>query len=336
MLEYLHKVFNIMNNIKGFEFGFGWLFAIIVGAIIIFLAVFAASRLISQEKYAQNTEAAKQIDNLLSPIENSVEKGLINLPSETKLNNDCSIAGNFGSQKISVSYKSKVGNEWDKNGVESRSYNKYIFSSSQVEGKEFYFFTKPFEFPFRLANIIFLWSDKESYCFINAPDQINEEVTALNLKNLNITSDIKECKKESLKVCFLSSKCDIDVNLNSKSVTKKGKRPVYYEDSIFFTSALSTARYDYSLLYAAIFSDPTIYECQIKRIGKRASELSLLYISKSSSVSAQSGCSSNLQPSLLSYSEEMRNINSSIDLRSIKLNAEELGRKNNDLLCKIF
>jgi len=37
----------------------------------------------------------------------------------------------------------------------------------------------------------------------------------------------------------------------------------------------------YALLYAAIFSDPITYNCQVKRLMKRAGELARLYEQKS-------------------------------------------------------
>ena len=205
----------------------------------------------------------------------------------------------------------------------STFYNKYIFSSSTIEGSEIVAFSKPFSMPFKTADILFLWSVNEAYCFVNPPRDIEEELNALKPKNINLTSQAKDCKKESKKVCFTSSGCDIDVNLQSQSV-KKNKQILYYENDR-----------ENALLYAAIFADPGIYECQIKRLMKRAAGLADLYRAKSESL-APRGCSSNLESDLDAYASITRSINSSIDLRSVAIMANELGRRNSQLSCKLF
>ncbi len=325
-----------MINKKGFEFGFGWLFAIIVGAVIIFLAIYTVVKLIPQEQDIQSSQSVKELENLLSPIENVIEKGKISFAKETRLTNTCETAGNFGSQRISLSSRTSIGKAWTSEGISSRSYNKYIFSSEKVEGKEMHLFTKPFSFPFRIGNLIFLWGDKEKYCFVNAPREMEEEISDLGLKNINVTSRIADCEEGSKSVCFASTRCDIDVDLMAGKVSKKGEKAVYYEDSIVFSSTSNVGRKDYSLLYGAIFADPEIYECQVKRLGKRASELALIYFAKSGNIAANEGCSANIQGELSNFAETMRAINSSASLKGIRVNAEELGRKNNDLICKIF
>lgn len=312
----------MMKNKKGFEFSFGWLFAIIVGAVIIFLAIYAATNLIKTERKIADTEAAKQFGLLLSPIETSLESGKIakiSFPGDTRLYNDCRDVGNFGAQDIRVASKSGVGNEWQSAGVPSTFYNKYIFSPEAVEGKEFTIFSKPFYFPYKVGDLTFIWADK--YCFVNPPIDIEEEIDSLNPRNINITGAVKECSKDSIKVCFTSSGCDIDVSLTSKSV-RKNKKTVYYEDD--------------SLLYGAIFADSDIYECQIKRLMKRTSELSLLYLGKSQRVSAIGCSSANMEGDLSVYANTAMGVNSSLELREISYLTKELERKNGILSCKLF
>ena len=104
-----------MINKKGFEFSFGWLFAIIVGAVIIFLAIYATTNLIKTEREIQDTELGKQLGIILNPIETALETGKaskISFPLETRLYNDCSLQGTFGSQKISTATKSGIGEKW--------------------------------------------------------------------------------------------------------------------------------------------------------------------------------------------------------------------------------
>jgi len=312
-------------NKRGVEFSFGWLFALVVGAVIIFLAIYAAIKFIGSEKSVQETERAKQLESILIPIETGTEEGKstapIIFPAETRVYNECNSEGNFGEQSIRVS--TLFGKKWQEQGLPVVSYNKYIFSPDLMQSKEMYVFSKQFKMPFKAANILIMWSDK--YCFENPSNEIEKEIEELKLNNVNITDDITTCDKKSRKVCFASESpmCDVVVNTRANSATWKGKQPVYYEGS---------------LIYGAIFSEPEIYECQIKRLMKRASELALLYNSKSELIASESGgCSSDLQGELKSLAAAEMQINNSADLRNINLLAEELNEKQKAMTsCKIW
>ena len=62
-----------MRTKRGLEISFAWMFSIIVGAAIIFLAVFAAVKLVNLGKQQTDTEVGKQLGILLNPIETSLE-----------------------------------------------------------------------------------------------------------------------------------------------------------------------------------------------------------------------------------------------------------------------
>ncbi len=298
----------MIYNKSGFEFSFGWMFAIIVGAAIIFLAIYGTTKLIDTEGTIQESEVGKELGILLTPIESAGEEGkssLITFPEEALISFTCDSRGNFGSQKI------KVGN-----GVASTFYNKYIFSSEEVEGRELYVLSKEFKMPFKVADLMMIWSDKETYCFVNAPDEVYEEVEDLGLKNVELDT----CESGGKRVCFGSGGCDVNVNTIAKSVTKK-EETVYYDNT-----------FGLGLLYGAIFSDADEYECQIQRLSKRISELSLLYIGKES-FAGREGCSSTLD--LVSYSNNAK-IESSIEINSLASEAEELERQNDRSYCEIF
>jgi hypothetical protein len=308
-------------NRKGFELSFGWIFAILVGAVIIFLAIYAAGKLASNENQIINTETGKELGILLSPVETNLESGKISqivFPRETKIGNVCSDKGNFGAQRINITSDTGIISEED-GGVSSTFYNKYLFSSTIMEGKILYVFSKPFEMPYKIADLVFIWSDKESYCFVSPPRLVEDEIVALKPKNIYVTNKINNCTKGSKRVCFASSKCDIDVSMTSKSV-KKANSTVYFEGA---------------LLYGAIFASPNIYECQVKRLMKRNTELALLYADKAGDLEAK-GCNSNLQGEFLVYANLTLNMNSSIRLRNAEFEATDIERRNHDLLCQIF
>ena len=149
-----------MLNKKGFlQISFGWLFAIIIGAIILFFAIYASVKLIGTEEQTAAAETGKEVAVLLNPLETGFgeEKTTpLSIPIESRINNRCDLFGDFGEQGISISQKSR--GEWTETGVEQVFYNKYIFSNESVEGKNFYLFSKPLEFPFKVSDLIFLTS----------------------------------------------------------------------------------------------------------------------------------------------------------------------------------
>lgn len=301
-------------NKRGFEFSFAWMFAIIVGTAIIFMAVYAATKLIGTGEKISDTETGKQIGILLNPIESSIEEGksaTISLVEEAEIRNICNENGNFGSQKI------KVGE-----GVASTFYNKYIFSEDEINGRELHVFSMPLKMPFKVADTTIIYSDKEKYCFTAPPNDIKKEIESLGLANINISASKAECASEAKTVCFSGEDCDINVFEEYNSIEKDGER-IYYE-----------SRFGNALLYGAIFSSDRIYECQLKRLLKRTSELSLIYLEKGSLV-YEKECISDLEQELMKLSE-VSEIDNSQGLTSVVNAAMEVESKNDGASCKLF
>ena len=182
-----------IKNKKGFEFSFGWIFGILVGAFILFLAIYAAANLVNVMRFQGETELGKTLGTLLYPIETNLEEAKfaqINVPQETRIFNVCKEplpSSVFGAQKLRAAVKSGIGEEWQKDpAVESTFYNKYIFSANMSQGgKQFYVLSKPLEFPFKIADVMMLWSDKEKYCFISPFPDMATELVRIAPKNIN-------------------------------------------------------------------------------------------------------------------------------------------------------
>lgn len=264
-------------NKRGFlGIPFAWLFAMIVGAFILFLAIYAATKLINTDVTTSDAKIAKEIGVLLNPLETSFETSkttFMELPSETRIYNKCSDKGIFGKQIIKVSQK--TFNKWSETDIDIGFPNKYIFSKEYVEGKKFYVFSKPFKFPFKVADLIYITSSEDIYCFVNAPENIKEEIEDIKQKNLFVTN----CPQDSKNICFGSgSNCDVAVNIGAKNV-KKDQDTLHFEGD--------------ALMYAAIFSDKEVYECHLKRLIKRTAELAFLYDKKANNV-RNFGCDTNL------------------------------------------
>jgi len=320
-----------MNNKKVFFAGkkgflqipFAWLFAIIVGAFILFIAIYSSVKISDIGKTEIDYKTSKEIGILLNPLETGFETGKttsITMPAETRIYNKCNNKGFFGKQTIKVSQKTL--NEWTYTDVNAGFSNKYIFSENYAEGKDFYLFSKPFEFPFKVSDLIYLTSSKKKYCFIDSPEEINDEISVLKQKNL--FSDNCPSDDETVRVCFGSSSgnCGISVDYNQGSgYVKKNNEKMYFETD--------------ALMYAAIFSEPEIYECQLKRLMQRVESLTLLYRDKAEFAS-QAGCNSNLNQDLIMLNNLAGNLENSLFLSGIIRIAEEIKDKNDLAECKLW
>jgi hypothetical protein len=313
------NLFRIRDN-KALQISFAWLFAIIVGGFILFLAIFVTMEIFETEQTTAGAKTAKEIGILLNPLETGFETGrimMLGFPIETRIFNKCdSERGVFGKQLLEVSQKSF--NKWSKTDIDVGFANKYIFSENYVEGEDFYLFSKPFEFPFKITDFIFLLGSQERYCFINAPEEIEEEIVLLDQENLLV----KDCSniEDVIKVCFKGSGCEVEVDLGNKRV-KKGTKVMYFEEN--------------ALMYAAIFSDPEIYECQLKRTIKRAKELSRIYRDKSIFIS-RIGCNSNLDSDLVLFENVLNEFKSSANLGYVARISEDIKNKNDFNQCRLW
>ena len=306
-----------MGKKAALQISFAWLFAIIVGAFILVLAIYGVTKVIDTGDQGTSAQAGKEVSVLLNPLETGFEAGqttLLSMPVETRIKNDCKDDESFGLQRISLSQKSF--NKWTETNVNVAFKNKYIFSDNVVEGKDFFLFSKPFEFPFKVSDVIYLTSAQKEYCFANAPKRINDEISALKQANLFT----KNCPEESIKVCFsgYGSNCDIDVDENLKSVEKRGMI-LYYETD--------------ALMYAVIFAEKDGYECHAKRLMKKTSELAMIYDDKTSIISNQ-GCLPEVN--LLGLEDSANNYKDSSDLAFIANDAEAAESENKFAECRLW
>jgi len=306
-----------MNKRAALQISFAWLFAIIVGAVILFLAVFASIKLIGTEQTAQDAKMGKEIGVLLNPLETGFESGKttsLTLLTETRIYGKCNNQGNFGRQIIQISQKSF--NKWTETDIDVGFSNKYIFSDDYVEGKKFYVFSKPFDFPFKITDLIYITSSLKDYCFVGAPEDIEEELESLGQENIFT----KDCPEESVKVCFTEEDCDINVDYDRGYVSKRG-------DNIYFEGD--------GLMYGAIFSDKEIYECQVKRLMQRIEQLTILYRDKANFV-ASKGCDSNLNQDLVQLNNLAKSFSNSNDLNNIAQLVKDMGDKNEVAQCRLW
>ncbi len=299
----------IFSKKGALEISFTWLFAIVVGIFILALAIYVSVKFISTEQTTIDAKTGKEIGVLLNPLETSFESAkttFFTVPVETRIYNLCSEEDIFGKQTIRISQKSF--NKWTETNVDVNFPNKYIFSDIYAEGKKFYIFSKPFEFPFKVADLIYITSSMKEYCFISPPENIEDEISDLSQENLRV----KNCSEEnSIKVCF-SNEADCSIYVDyEKGRIKRGDKAVNFEGD--------------ALMYAGIFSDKEVYECQLKRLVKRIGKLAEIYRSKEDFISKK-GCNSDLN--LIALSSSAESFSGSSEIKLFGLTAEEIKEEN--------
>jgi hypothetical protein len=315
---------------RGFQFSFAWLFAIIAGGFILFLAIFAATSLVNQGQSRLDITSAKQFEIITNPLQTSFESGIsteVTFPSRTRVYNRCTLAGAFGEQRLSVAQQTGFLKDWPKPSEEIVSQNKYFFSESVIEGEDFVIFSKPINYPFKVADIFIISPIEKNYCFVNPPDNIKNEIKALNK---NMFAD--QCPEKSVRVCFGSgSLCNITV---TGSCTNEFNCESEYDTGIVQKEGKQLT-YSNGLLYGAIFSDVETYECQVQRLMKRVSELCELYIEESNFVSIKD-CNTNIEPELVQLMQLSKELDKSSGLGAIDLIVKRLEEKQEDVICQLW
>jgi hypothetical protein len=320
----------IINNKGGFEMSFAMIFSILAGAVIIFLAIYATTRLVSTNQYQSYSESALTISNLLNPIVNDITLASkapeIDFKKETRIYLGCETtvpsSPIFGRQTLAFSEESGLIKKWSEPGANISRNNKYIFGESMQQGKVLNLFSKPFYVSYRVDDLVFL--TLSDYCFVAPPEMIKDEIENLKIKNINITPQVSKCPKNAIKVCFgISAGCNITVygsgnDYSSGRVTKNGKNLEYVG----------------GLIYGAIFASPQIYECNIKRLGVKTSKLAQVYKEKIDIVKSE-GCNSLIEGNLNNIISLSDNLSSS-KLSNLFNEARNMDLVNQRANCQMY
>jgi hypothetical protein len=269
------------------EFDFVWLFAILAGAAILVLAIYGATKATDSMKYQQETQLTKSLAVILGPLQSGYadsKTNKISFGQETRIDNYCNDEG-FGSNVLSTRTKSSIGNTWTTQTGEIAVNNLFIFSSSQ-QGKKFDILSKPFNYPFKVGEILIINSEK--LCVKKMPIELEQDLENLAMASLEIVN----CSEESKTICFGNSGCDINVYGTCSTMDCDSKYDEGYVEKngerIYFVG---------NLLYAAIFSDKDLYDCNVQRLLYRASQLSQILSEKASLMDSR-GCSTSLKADL--------------------------------------
>jgi hypothetical protein len=318
------------NNKKAFEMSFNWIFALVVGGIILFIAVYAAIKIGYTGNDIGNTEAAAKIVSLLDPMGAGIASGtsdIIKFQSPSRVFIKCDSKNNKPFGKEEISFSGKTFGKYSKEGNSIVVRDKYLFGKNLTEGKEIPFVSFPFNMPFKIGDLIIFLN--ENYCFYKAPDEIKSNLEdQYALRNfINFTNNTLSCKGKI--VCFDSNVQGCDIKVTSSCLDTKC-------DNIYETGQVSkdgkNVYYAGNLIYAAIFSDTDIYECNIIRLKGRADGLYGIYLDKMELI-IKNGCSS------VTNLDSLRGtINSSRELSNYYLQSKYADESNQAarIGCKLY
>lgn len=303
------------------EFSFVWLFAIIAGTAFLVLAIYFAVQLGGAFKEGGDVQATKSLEILTNPLEAgfaSTTTGKITFAKNTQINPSCYDEG-LGYHLISTVSESEVlKNENPPRPTEVRINNKYIFAEQEF-GKDFYVMSKPFTLGLDISDMLFI--STRQYCFIEAPEDIQKEMIALNFNSIKIQGVNQTCSEDSINVCFGFydlNNCDIFVEgtctdnryceseFDTGYVEKDGERSYYLGN----------------LLYGAIYSDTDDYECNVNRLLARSSEVFSIMRGKAEIMTSR-GCNTLATEQLGIFSSTLR-ISDQGDLESIYVKSKQI------------
>lgn len=317
------------------QFDFVWIFALIVGGAILALAIYGAMNFGETTELARNSEISKSLSVLIDPMQAGFAEssfGKITFRQDTRINNYCfEDFEDFGKNQISIQTLSKKG-DWGVAGAENAVKNKYIFSEERVEGTEFFVFSSSFNFPYKVSDVVVLTS--MNYCFVDAPDEIVDDVELMGLGNVFIEEsldlDESECLSDFVRVCFGSgSNCDVTVYGTCTSNCLNG---VYDEGRIVKRGG--DVYYVEGLIYAGIFSSVENYNCNIERLLYRSASIARVLYDKADFMSVR-GCNSNLQTDL-SYWRSLTLNATTEDLSELRILSVLLNKRNRAEDCGLW
>ena len=310
-----------MENKKA-EFGFIWIFAILAGVAILLFMIYGATKIIDTSQVIEDTKLAAILSSNLDLLEAGSAQSIqatIRLNKPTNLSIGCFEVG-YGDNRIQVSSGKSGSNEWS-TGEEIVVSDKYIFSDRTEASKVLEINSRPFSYPYKIADLIFITST--SYCFVDTPSEIMSLYSSLK----GISFD--NCTRDQTSVCFGAYGCNISVEglctglaCNSEydyGTVRKDGRSIPYADS---------------LLLAAIISDSQTYECNVKRLMFRGGKIAEILLAKSQITRAR-GCNTALDSYLELLALSFPNYDSS-DFLSNTESILEIDRLNNQEVCGLW
>jgi hypothetical protein len=321
-----------MKNKKGVEMNFSLIFALIVGAVILFLAIYFAITITDSGGEVTSSLAAQELTLRLEPFELGIASGSsekFEFKDNILLENYCYTDKTFGSQEIILSEK-YLSKKDTQRGIPITITNKYVFSNQEEQGETLQVFVKPAEMPFKVSDIIIISGNE--YCFEKPPERIKNEINRLNIDNVKIL-DKDGCEGNEISVCFGDSCSEREIIVKDLCYLTNNACNKDYEYGVV-TKNNQELYYYGSLVYGAIFADNQIYNCNVKRLIYRARELAEIY-SKQANRARAKKCHTISVVHFTSFLQELQGIedfSSPILINQIK----DLDNANSAAECKLW
>lgn len=221
----------------------------------------------------------------------------VDLPYEVNLE--------FGCREIPISPTEKRYEERLRVGkgqvADKRIINFVYGDFSEEKTKKLYVFSKPFEMPFRVADLIYAFGEDEKYCFVydtQSNEIVNEiigdirnifgdDIWNSNFGAMNIMN-IGNCPNNARRISFSpSSTGDVRIMDDSGGNFNYG-RVIFYEGGI----AKESKFIGFPMIEAAIFSDHEVYaSCNFDRLMKKIDKVAELYKVKADTLKITQVCS---------------------------------------------
>lgn len=308
---------------RGIEFSFSWLFSLLVGGVILFLALYASRSLIQTERQVQESELSVAFTNVFTPLRTGGAETLvpraITFPQPVALTLRCTPKGTA----VRVTAKDNLAGTSEP--YESLVRDSFVSGNTTIQGKHIMSLVLPVRLPYLIGDLIVLWS--HPYCFVDPPEAVREKIGLADTNTIQLAPAVAYCSSKSVKVCFAGSAspklCDIRVDQISETFTFTGRTPQPYTGN---------------MLYAGLFGTPDQYDCLVRQIGEQTALLAERYRAKSALVgSGQStGCSGGMEEILSTYALQARTLNNSAGLPGIARAAEQLALRHEVLLCPLW
>jgi len=282
---------------------FAWIFSIIVGAVVLFLAFFFVTQYSKQvERPTKQITIASGINILLEPFSAigslaEIRAEPIELPAGIYVEFNCNAVKDYSEIKA----REKGHRRFD---LTEKVYDKYIFAKT-IETKarsKFFAFSLPIKIPFYVATATVIVAD--DYCLASLPN-----------------NDYKESLQEVYD--SIEDKVDIELDFSCSENLLEGKQ---YIDG---------------LILAAVFSEDDVYNCNLERILSRAIRIAGIYKEKAM-LMQQKGCSvGNVISALDNYINAAKNFKANMNeqnLNSFYSAIEQLKNANGNLKkeCRLF
>lgn len=311
-----------------------WILVILVGAVIIIFAVVFASKTGVVEQKKQNVVVAEYMDLFFNPFASigAIAEGFgkqVEFDYEVELEFRCV----SGEERLFVGSGNKIAEEKIEN---------FVYAPTQLKLKSMFVFSKPFNLPYRITDLIFTFDASQQFCLVY--DSKSSEIVADIIsdvsgelleaeQNFISCSDLNCCKQlENARIVSFTSRQG-DVNIAGKG----GFGEEFEYGEIRFRNGKKSVFIGLPLVEAAVFSDYEIYDCNFRRLMSKVAAMSDIYHGKSVFLGRTQICSYDFfRDDLQKMKGNARSLSSSPSLSIIEplyTTSREFSDRNRDFSC---